>query len=191
MKKIMMVLAVVLAAVSVNAASVYWSVEEGPFVDWTGADIDGSKPITAVLFALAGSDAAISYSNGSWNNLDSATLVDSTSAFEDGWANWDGASTTINNADQQYFQVVLVQGASTDLAGLATGTQFYVLDAAEAGINMSMTPGSTDVDNYEIFMATSTTKAGWAATTASVPEPTSGLLLILGMAGLALKRKIA
>ncbi len=31
--------------------------------------------------------------------------------------------------------------------------------------------------------------AGWYA--ASVPEPTSGLLLLLGMAGLALKRKIA
>ncbi len=31
--------------------------------------------------------------------------------------------------------------------------------------------------------------AGWYAS--SVPEPTSGLLLLLGMAGLALKRKIA
>ena len=37
-------------------------------------------------------------------------------------------------------------------------------------------------------MATATQNAGnWAA----VPEPTSGLLLLLGMAGLALKRKRA
>lgn len=33
--------------------------------------------------------------------------------------------------------------------------------------------------------------SGWYATGSTAPEPTSGLLLLLGMAGLALKRKVA
>ena len=37
--------------------------------------------------------------------------------------------------------------------------------------------------------ATGTTATAWS--TAAVPEPTSGLLLLIGMAGLALRRKRA
>ena len=41
------------------------------------------------------------------------------------------------------------------------------------------------------FMAGETSKGATAWSTAAVPEPTSGLLILLGMAGLALKRKRA
>ena len=41
----------------------------------------------------------------------------------------------------------------------------------------------------KMLNGTSTTALSWA--TASVPEPTSGLLMLLGMAGLALRRRRA
>ena len=50
-----------------------------------------------------------------------------------------------------------------------------------------------DVDSESMgsFLLGNTTAGATAWSTAAVPEPTSGLLLLLGMAGLALKRKRA
>ena len=54
-------------------------------------------------------------------------------------------------------------------------------------------PNQEYPSDWEAFLGNAKdgyTQAGWYQT-AAVPEPTSGLLLLLGVAGLALKRKRA
>ena len=55
--------------------------------------------------------------------------------------------------------------------------------------NFTVSAASKNAATEITLPATLPTTAGWY--TASVPEPTSGLLLLLGMAGLALRRKHA
>ena len=62
------------------------------------------------------------------------------------------------------------------IANIATGTV-----GAESGITLA------NLGTYFLGGTSTDSTGGWQA----VPEPTSGLLLLLGMAGLALKRKIA
>ena len=76
------------------------------------------------------------------------------------------------------------------------GDKMYVSAAAGAAYD-ALNP--TDVKAIEFGAQTSVSKATFADTTTTyagagwyaVPEPTSGLLMLLGMAGLALKRKRA
>ena len=53
---------------------------------------------------------------------------------------------------------------------------------------LTIADASTSQDFKGIYESGTTAAAGWY-TTAAVPEPTSGLLLLLGVAGLALRRK--
>ncbi len=64
------------------------------------------------------------------------------------------------------------------IANIGTGTV-----GSDAGITVA------NLGSYYLGKSAGTATGGWQTTT--VPEPTSGLLLLLGMAGLALKRKIA
>ena len=63
----------------------------------------------------------------------------------------------------------------------------YVVTAASGSVK---TPGATTSNNagFSLSNSATLTPGNW---TAAAPEPTSGLLLLLGVAGLALKRKRA
>ncbi len=54
-----------------------------------------------------------------------------------------------------------------------------------------MATKTSTIMNCFDYYATGTEENVWWTNVTSVPEPTSGLLLLLGMAGLALKRKRA
>ena len=60
-------------------------------------------------------------------------------------------------------------------------------------IAYSATPVTVNVQNSTMAVSAKlpATNFTYVTASASVPEPTSGLLLLLGMAGLALKRKRA
>jgi hypothetical protein len=94
-----------------------------------------------------------------------------------------GLPTTFSSGSLTAFAVVV---DSTDLAS----AQNYFL----AGNGSEKTATFTSATGMKMLnwgsQATITQAAGgWTST--AVPEPTSGLLLLLGMAGLALKRKVA
>ena len=97
-----------------------------------------------------------------------------------------GATGTVKGIDDaldgqmQSFTYVIVNG---DASG-------YWTQNGSAEIYTSKSdPAGSDVDVWELVSGTAATP--WSTGPTPVPEPTSGLLFILGVAGLALKRKLA
>ena len=159
MKKIMLALAVAVLAVAANAASFKWTA-----VNVYGAD--GNKfagEVTLMAYAAGGSAA---------DAIVATTFTPTTAGT---------INTTFSNDS-------LVGGTTYNFFFTATQTvdgKDYVFTSAEKAIAAQATSTPTIAFNN---MATATQAAGaWAA--ANVPEPTSGLLLLLGVAGLALRRK--
>ena len=111
----------------------------------------------------------------------------------DGTALWDGAATYSASKS-----VVAVAAAKKPLAGYDSGSVSYytiIFDATDVtkATNYLVTSGDTAATGMISDAGALTISQGSqdGKTWTAVPEPTSGLLLLLGMAGLALKRKIA
>ena len=197
MKKLMMAIGVVALAATVQAADIRWynSSPISPAGDTSGIVASG----TVYLFSgsgqadlLAGYVVAIAagtadtyflsasglFGTGTLtaNSKFSATTVTDASVDGSGKITW---SETTSDASRSYFEV-LVSGDNVYLSDTITtsvrGTGNTNL--AFSG-NESRAALKQAADGYA--------GGGWYA----VPEPTSGLLLVLGMAGLALKRKRA
>ena len=131
---------------------------------WTAANIYGSDGTTKW------SDAISLYATG--GDLSSGLLVDTFTPSTAG-----SVSSTFSNSS-------LVAGTTYDF--------YFVLETADATFTSdtkSVLAQATDVATIGFGnMKTATQNASnWQ----SVPEPTSGLLMLLGMAGLALRRRRA
>ena len=196
MKKLLAIaVAAIGVSMSASAAEVTWAMFGQPYADWNGSTIGASSDVTAILYAFASESTGISYSSGAFA-MNGASLLDSRTWNTDleGWGSaLDDpmfSTASVGSNATQYFQIVLVEGSNTDLSSLADGTHFYLGTASGVSGDPDPTPGSSGYVGYT-FMDDSTTLTAGSWSTASVPEPTSGLLLLLGMAGLALRRKRA
>ena len=181
MKKLMFMLGALALAVSVQAASVDWGVNvAGKGSDWSGN--------SAFVMAFNGSDY-------------SAVIKLLTVDGSDDMATALGTYALVGGGKSQ-FDVTNSRGAAK-ANGTATGvtgdTLFWVVfteGSKDAGKAISWTV-ATDISAYDYeagspspgtFGITSFANSG---TIAGVPEPTSGLLMLVGLAGLALRRKRA
>ena len=172
MKKLMVMLAIVASGVAVNAASVDWKLS-------TGATYAGQN-----VYAIANTDAAkilaacASTTATDWTAIVDGIAAATASAGSRGYA----ASTTTGIAANDTLAFLIVDGT------IAEGSNYTVLNAgtiAAANVYEPPATGST------LTFSPSTLGVAGSGTFTAVPEPTSGLLLLLGMAGLALKRKRA
>ncbi len=170
MKKIMLALAVAVLAVAANAAS----------FKWTGANIYGADGATK----FTGTAEIYAYAAG-------GTIADAvkvTDAFVIGGVFKSDAEGTATGFTYNW----------ADAVGKETYNFFFVIN--DNGKEFSSATADPSVIKSGVAAATSTTSvafanmasatqnaANWAS--ADVPEPTSGLLLLLGVAGLALRRK--
>lgn len=164
MRKLVILAVGVAIAAMANAASVKWQATS--IKDINGNAI-GSKAESAGWTAVCTIFAS-----------DGTTVIGSNTDKTAAMSKFDGAvdGTAV---DTIYFaQLVITDDKGNTIT--SEKAQFTTDSAAEYGpINFST--GSK--------FATATAKIDYASGWAAAPEPTSGLLLLLGMAGLALKRK--
>ena len=181
MKKLMIAAAIVCVAAYTQAASVMWGFENwenvGPTAEYNESDygvLDITKASTAQLWILSGTEY---------------TLVDTAGPDDVEWTygptsadnarNIDGVNAISGPSDTEHLQsyklVLLTDDGKYKAEVLGTATIESIIGMGETTYIQKMT------------YASALTQADWSP----VPEPTSGLLMLLGMAGLALRRRRA
>lgn len=195
MKKLIIVAAVAMAALVTNASSFNWSNTGGATngtiynylanstklysttVSYTAYLICAGDTTQADLLKAVrgGADLATYGITGASATLNSSSKIAATDAFDYG---------TTGNYYDFYFAILDAANDQILISALSEGNA-----AQESGTTTIAFSGSKTWSNQAFGDATYSA-AGWYAT-AAVPEPTSGLLMLLGMAGLALKRKRA
>lgn len=181
MKKIIVGLAFIATAIVANASSFKWSSTGTIYQPGTSTAMPS---ITAYLFDV--------------DTVSQSALV---TALREGGAITDYSAMSIYSADA-------AKVASTTFTYGTTGNDynayFAIVTSVDGNdyvyISNQKTAAATEADTTSFGFASQSTSSGnvFGATAAystagwyAVPEPTSGLLLLLGMASLALKRKRA
>lgn len=172
MKKIMIIAALAVSAGLAKAASVDWQITGGT-ADQVGYSVylvaaldetwTGASDIAAAAIALGTGTSGTLAKNGRVYTVAKTT------------ANGDNITTdSMKNA-----YVVLVTDSTADsYKYVKTDLSSYVY-------------GETDTPSGTFGTTTAALLAGTSGSYAAVPEPTSGLLMLLGVAGLALRRRRA
>ena len=183
MKKLMIAAAIVCAAAFANAATAAWGVG---YIN----DVDGNL----LGPSSTGYTATINiYSDSSLSTLVTTASV---SDWDDGFADGGETPDALNNAEATtyYGQIVIDHAGQTlksDGFQFTTSTispvsEVFVMTASDEVMGIEKIGGGDFDGSNGVFETNG--GGSWAS---DVPEPTSGLLMLLGVAGLALRRKRA
>jgi len=179
MKKLIVAVAVALIGVAVQAATVNWSM-----------NAIQSSPDTAVgagwVVQVFDSSVTYDYDKAAAGTIapwvSGATVAAGTSFRAAG-------STTMDNGTSKDIYAVIYDATSIAGAKNYIVSDVLTITANAAGSTVNAAFGAmTGTTSANKFLGKSWTAVGGSST---IPEPTSGLLLALGVAGLALRRRRA
>ena len=163
MKKIILAVAIVCATVMSQAAAVQW--QATAVKSYNGQNLYLLTEIASTYDSLAKFEAsAVDYGT--------VSRVAATYKVSQRIADNEAITKTSN------FYLAVVDGDTIHYLDVTSSFQPLVFAPPESN------PGTVSAVFADVIGSATTAKIG-----AAVPEPTSGLLLLLGMAGLALKRK--
>ena len=190
MKKLTIAFSVALCAVAVNAATVSWNsgtirAATSATGGWASSGgvktsfADGTS--LAVSVFLVNSETYTSASKLSSAELYKQYATGSASATASSTGN-NVAATTEATVGTDYYAVVIY-----NYTDKTYGDMYIATTATIAGTGITNAANTYNVANIG---STAGSANGWTSAGA-IPEPTSGLLMLVGLAGLALRRKRA
>ena len=162
MKKIMLIAAIVFATVAANAAATKWTFVASKM---TGKDLTTPYAGLVTIYASGG-------------DLESPIVLASGTAANGAFSKANFTVETLTQGTKYDFYFVLADNV---------GGVDYTLTSSIKSVTAPAT--GTGMLTYGDQSQLTTNPANWQSS--SAPEPTSGLLLLLGVAGIALKRKRA
>ena len=196
MKKLILTAAVIIVAVATQAASVEWSSAKL----YTAASAEGGFSTTAIgasakayLFTLTEAEYAgfleAYNSNGNMAKVYDTYKGSLAEATANGATASRGSSatltTTADKGDTVYGAIIYTYTDAT------LGKDFYIANIATGIVGSDAGLGLSNLGTYYLGDSTGTSIGGWQVEGGAVPEPTSGLLVLVGLAGLAVRRKRA
>ncbi len=190
MKKLIMAVAVAIAAIGLNAATVNWGATKGYLYDGaTAAKVtSGSAYLMFVTDSYTQSDLIAAFKAADGKADATLTAMTGSGAMATG-AGTIGSNARITGASSTY----ATTADATVYFVVFNGDKMYVSDTTDAiydavtGEASAAFASLSASSKLDLQASAGYSSAGWYA----VPEPTSGLLMLLGMAGLALRRKRA
>ena len=179
MKKLIIAAIAAMLGIVANAAAVTWSmsgITDSPDAaatkDWVVYVMDAS---TFDAFSALEGDQVAAYAAA--NALYFGATTSGRTGVNANITNGDFAANAGVNS-----YMVLFNNASASAATYYAYTDKSSVTISEGGANAGM--------NFGAFADATASTGGWQST-AAVPEPTSGLLMLVGLAGLALRRRRA
>lgn len=194
MKKVILAVAVIGVALATQAASVSWTSAKL----FTASGETGGFSSTAIKAAATGylfmltSGEYDSFLADYTANGNMKTVYD---AYKDSLGSATGTAKTANRTSVANIETEANVGDTVYGAIIYTyhdaafGKDFYIANIATGTVGAESGLTLANLGTHFFGDAAGTPTGGWQGVAGDIPEPTSGLLLLLGMAGLALRRK--
>ena len=191
MRKVLILITIAMFVIVSNAATINWTITN--VYSSNNSTVRGAG-YSALLFLTANTS---NVENLTLTTLSDVTSLIGTSGWESSIANKYSASATLNANGGLVMQATGISSAFEsgsvsgfaiifDAGSLADAQHYYLVNTgADSEVSFASSMASKTL-NFGTQAEASQSSSNWVA----IPEPTSGLLMLLGVAGLALRRKI-